>query len=497
MGQDQKRAFTAVLLSGLILFGWQYFYGPSQSTVTSQTASRTKDSQNTQDGLKSESFAISNVTVSDKLETKSLSYVTLENDKNSYTLSSQLTLANAEFKETASKMSSFFSEKSNRIEFLVNESYRPLDFDLSKISSTELEFVHSDSGISGRAVLDISGFLNIHISRESRPFSYRFVLIEKPDEESSGGLFAVDISASKKKYAYFTNEYEILDISSDERGEGAFKWISLDKDYHLFANVFQEKSPLVFRSSLSKGFQVTSPDSTSHLSYQQIFVRKEYDTLGSLGHNLQQSIDFGMWAIIAIPILRGLQFFYSVFPNYGISIILLTILIRMLTFPLQFKSFKSMKKMQEIQPELTRLREKYKSDPQKMQQETMALFKRAGANPLGGCLPLLLQMPVFFAFYKVLYSSVELVNAPFFLWITDLSVKDPYYVLPVLMAVAMVLQQKLMPSTITDPVQKKIMLFMPLIFAVFMKDFPAGLTLYIVVSTLMGMAQQLFVYKRT
>ena len=145
--------------------------------------------------------------------------------------------------------------------------------------------------------------------------------------------------------------------------------------------------------------------------------------------------------MIAVPILRGLQFFYSIFPNYGISIILLTIIIRMLTFPLQYKSFKSMKKMQEIQPDLTKLREKYKDNPQKMQQETMALFKRAGANPLGGCLPMLLQMPVFFAFYRVLYSSVELVDAPFYFWIYDLSEKDPYYVLPILMGLAMVLNQ--------------------------------------------------------
>ncbi len=174
-----------------------------------------------------------------------------------------------------------------------------------------------------------------------------------------------------------------------------------------------------------------------------------------LGHHLNKSIDFGLWGLIAVPILRGLQFFYSVIPNYGISIILLTIIIRMLTFPLQFKSFKSMKKMQEIQPELTKIKEKYKSDPQRMQQETMGLFKKAGANPLGGCLPMILQMPIFFAFYKVLYSSVELVDAPFFGWIHDLSQKDPYYVLPVLMGLAMVLNQRLMPSPLVILSRKK------------------------------------------
>jgi YidC/Oxa1 family membrane protein insertase len=156
-----------------------------------------------------------------------------------------------------------------------------------------------------------------------------------------------------------------------------------------------------------------------------------------------------------------------------------------------------MKKMQEIQPELTKIREKLKDNPQKMQQETMALFKKAGTNPLGGCLPMVLQMPIFFAFYRVLYSSVELVDAPFMLWIVDLSEKDPYYVLPVLMAIAMFFHQRLTPTTTMDPAQKKIMMFMPLIFAVFMKDFPAGLTLYIFVSTVVAMLQQMFVFKRT
>ena len=183
--------------------------------------------------------------------------------------------------------------------------------------------------------------------------------------------------------------------------------------------------------------------------------------------------------------------------NYGISIVILTILMRFLTFPLQYKSFKSMKKMQVIQPELAKIKEKHKENPQKMQQETMALFKKAGANPLSGCLPMLAQMPVFFAFYQVLFTSVELVGAPFYFWISDLSVKDPYYVLPVLMGLAMFLNMKLTPTTTTDPAQKKMMMFMPVIFSVFMLNYPAGLTLYILISTVVGMAQQLFVYKKT
>lgn len=226
-----------------------------------------------------------------------------------------------------------------------------------------------------------------------------------------------------------------------------------------------------------------------------IYAKKNYDQLAKLGDNLQLSVDFGFFSIIAVPILKRLQFFYKYIPNYGIAIILLTILIRLLTFPLQFKSFKSMKKMQDVQPELQKIREKYKDDPQHLQRESMELFKRAGANPLDGCLPLLMQMPILIAFYQVLYNAIELVGAPFYFWITNLSIKDPYYLLPVLIGISIFFQSKINPSPSADPTQKKVMMFMPLIFTFFMKDLPAKLNLYIFVSTLFGIIQQLFVYK--
>jgi YidC/Oxa1 family membrane protein insertase len=154
-----------------------------------------------------------------------------------------------------------------------------------------------------------------------------------------------------------------------------------------------------------------------------------------------------------------------------------------------------MKKMQIIQPELAAIKEKFKDDPQQIQKATMELFKKAGANPLGGCLPLLIQMPFFFALYRVLFNAVELVNAPFYFWIHDLSHKDPFYILPILMGAAMFLQQRMTPSTTIDPNQKRVMMLMPIIFTFFMKDLPAGLNLYIFVSTVLGIVQQTLVYK--
>ena len=287
---------------------------------------------------------------------------------------------------------------------------------------------------------------------------------------------------------------ETISISDEENKELPVSWFGIDFNYHLLAISLPKKESYRYIVNNSE-FKLFKTNVSNEYSFDLVFTKKNYDFLIGLGNNLDKSIDFGIFGILAVPILRGLQFAYDYIPNYGVGIILLTLLIRLLTFPLQYKSFVGMKKMQTIQPELMKLREKFKDDPQRMQKETMDLFKRSGANPLGGCLPLLLQMPVFFAFYKVLYAAVELVDAPFALWIHDLSAKDPYFVLPVAMTIMMFLQQKLSPSGTMDPTQQKVMLFMPIVFGFIMKDLPSGLVLYILVSTLFGIIQQLYVYK--
>ncbi|MEX1099042.1 MAG: membrane protein insertase YidC, partial [Bacteriovoracaceae bacterium] len=411
MGTDQKRALLAVVLSGLILFGWQYFFAPAPNYPS--TPKKAENAAVTNAGDSTAAKPISDVKSPVESETEKVvtSYATLENERNSYVINNELSVVEGVFKQTQTRMDDFFSAENNMIQFLTGDIYQSIRFNLEQISDTQIKFSHPQLSLEGVVELNPKGFLEYQIT-SAQPFGYRFGFKENLTGDESGGLFSMAVGGVIKQFGYFTDDYNTFSIDSSERGEALFKWASVDNEYHLFANVFTKKTPMLYKTTEAGTFQITYPEKTNSLEFKQIFTRKEYDTLGALGHNLQQSIDFGIWAIIAIPILRGLQFFYSLIPNYGISIIFLTIIIRMLTFPLQFKSFKSMKKMQEIQPELTKLREKHKSDPQKMQQETMALFKKAGANPLGGCLPMLLQMPVFFAFYKVLYSSVELVEAP-------------------------------------------------------------------------------------
>ncbi|MCT4642456.1 MAG: membrane protein insertase YidC [Bacteriovoracaceae bacterium] len=479
MGSDQKRALLAVVLSGVILFGWQYFFAPKNPVVDTPQNNEIKQVHVTNTDSSDAK------TVKDTGD-KSLKTLELVSDKAKYTINSNLEVVDANFYNTKLSLSENFEQHNNGITFFHNNVFQKLFFAIQKTSENRIDFTNSDLDINGFALIDEKGMLNFSVS-SPKAFKYGFSLKQKEQELTAG---------KTQEFILLSEDLETFTVGSDDEGDQTTKWFGMDYNYHLFTYVIPQ-TPLIYKIYENGSMNLRSNKPVNQLTYKSLFIKKEYDILEKMGDNLHLAVNFGFFSILATPILKGLQYFYELFPNYGIAIILLTILMRLLTFPLQYKSYKSMKKMQVIQPELAKIKEKYKENPQRMQQETMALFKKAGANPLGGCLPMLLQMPIFFAFYRVLYNAVELVEAPFYFWITDLSLKDPYYVLPVLMAVSMFFHQKLTPTASMDPTQKKIMMFMPLIFAVFMKDFPAGLTLYIFVSTVFGMLQQLFVYRKT
>ena len=274
---------------------------------------------------------------------------------------------------------------------------------------------------------------------------------------------------------------------------------------HYFSLAVVDRSDLL--PKFSAMMVPNSPETTGFLNYQPVNAASEFrvryigfagpksfDLLAKIDDGLKEIIDYGMFAVIAKPILWLLQYLYKVLGNWGWAIVVLTIIVRIIVLPFNVYSYKSMKVMQVIQPEMQRIRDKYKDKPadQKLQmnQEIMDLMKRHKANPVGGCLPMLLQLPVFLALYQVLGQSIELYMQPFGLWIQDLSSKDPFYVLPVLMGITMFIQQKITPTNM-DPQQAKILMWMPVIFSVFMLSLPSGLTLYIFVSTLFGIIQQM------
>ena len=223
---------------------------------------------------------------------------------------------------------------------------------------------------------------------------------------------------------------------------------------------------------------------------------KELEELGKIKPPLTDLVDFGWFGFISRPLFYFLKWIYHYIPNYGWAIVVMTIIINTVLFPLKVKSWRSMQKMQKVQPEIKSIQEKYKKyamrDPRKqeMNKEVMAVYQREGVSPMGGCLPMLLQMPIWFALYSMLNATIELRHAPWIWWLKDLSAFDPYYILPVLMTLTMFWMQKMTPVTTTDPMQQKMMNFMPLFMGILFFKMMSGLVLYILTSNLIGISQQ-------
>lgn len=281
--------------------------------------------------------------------------------------------------------------------------------------------------------------------------------------------------------------------------QGNSKWIAFGNRY--FANAVINESSINPDIVFEKGgdfsgvyfrFPLVFKEGQNELSLKfKIFSGpKEYSELAKVP-GMRQLIDYGFFSFFAYPLLEILRFFNGFLHNFGLAIILLTLMVRVLFYPLSLKSYQSMKAMQKLQPQINALKEKYKDDAARFGQEQMALFRQHKVNPAGGCLPMLVQLPVFIALYAVLQSSIELFHAPFYGWVQDLSSKDPYYVFPVLMGFAMFAQQKMTPVAGMDPMQQKILLLMPVVFTFIMLNLPSGLTIYIFVSTVLGILQQL------
>ncbi len=223
---------------------------------------------------------------------------------------------------------------------------------------------------------------------------------------------------------------------------------------------------------------------------------KEYATLNAIQPFLTDALEYGFFTWISAPMFWLLQWLFNLVGNWGWAIVLVTIITRIVLYPLSYKGMVSMHKLKQIAPLMKDIQKKHKGDPQKLNAAMMALYKKHGANPLGGCLPLLLQIPIFFAIYRVLLNSIELQDAEWILWINDLSNMDPYFILPIIMGATMYYQQKITPTNFTDPMQEKIFKFLPLIFTLFFFTFPAGLVLYWAVNNILTIIQQMIVNKK-
>lgn len=298
---------------------------------------------------------------------------------------------------------------------------------------------------------------------------------------------------------------KIKDVATaSKRYDKAIQWFGFADKYFMnailaekgsIASVELKKNSAGFFESIVSAPQFTINPGQSATTSSRLFVGpKDIDILKAQGNALEQSLDLGWFTVIAKPLLYSLKFFYGYVGNYGIAIIIITIILKAFFFPLTHKSYKSMKGMQKIQPEMTKLREKYKDDRDAMNKAVMELYREHKVNPMGGCLPMVVQIPVFFALYKSLMFSIELRHAPFYLWVTDLADKDPYYVTPVIMGITMFVQQKMTPSNM-EPMQQKMMLALPVVFTFMFLSFPSGLVLYWLVNNVLTIGQQMYINK--
>lgn len=379
------------------------------------------------------------------------------------------------------------------------------------IFSSENNFIDIEIEIQNSGIYEISTQVGLEwigkvelekfADHENKDFGLKYVLMkdQKVERKDLGGLGAAGCTPGcgtpKKKLDPFE--------SSDQ---GAIGWYAFGGEYFtaLLIPPSSEKSLLlhvkgddknILKAQLSGSPVSVPPKASNRTTYRVYLGPKVIEPLKELGVGAENLIDFGFFTIVAKPLIWFLKLTHNVTNNFGIDIIILSILIKIIFLPLTQISMKSMKEMQKVQPEMNRLKEQFKNDKTRLQQEIMLLYKRRKINPMSGCLPMLIQIPVFIALYNALQNSIEMRHAPFIFWIMDLSAKDPIYITPIIMGATMVIQQKMTP-TAADPAQARLFMLMPIMFTFLFLNFPSGLVLYWMVTNILSIAHQYYMNKK-
>jgi YidC/Oxa1 family membrane protein insertase len=372
------------------------------------------------------------------------------------------------------------------------------------VGEGQFEWSYSDANIDYKRTYQVEGetllvTVTAHFKKNSPAKAYLNIV--------SHGMKS-DPEARDREIFYFTdNKIERKNVDKGIEATEIItpvKWVGAGSRYFIFTVMPEDQTPekvLIqntgeFSAQASLEFPVVNNAYSG--KFKVIFAPKQLDYLRSIDKTLDTTLNLGFFAIVAYPILWALKGIHGLAPamGFGVAIIILTLIIKLLTFPLVVKSMKGMRRMAEFQPKMKALQEKHKDNKAALNQEMMVLMKSSGYNPMAGCLPMIVQMPIFFALYSVLYAAVELYREPF-LFLHDLSAKDPYYITPILMALIMFLQQRVTPPAPgMDPSQRKIMMFMPLIFGAFMISTPSGLCLYMIVNATFSILQQQYLNKK-
>ena len=349
--------------------------------------------------------------------------------------------------------------------------------------------------------------LNVEVESAAALVGSVAVLSASHGEAPSGGFFSSRSNVPARTICMAGTKIERVAVGAKKPswdGPGAAAFAGIDEQYFLSAVLPPVDAAATCHLEVNpQGSMIASlttplalsPGTPAKLAFITYQGPKDQEELAAVAKPLKDSIDLGFWSIIANLLLGVMKFFYKVVPphNWGVAIILLTVAMKLLTLPLQHKSMKSMQEMQRIQPQLEEMKKKFAGDTQRQNLEQMKLFKEHGVNPMGSCLPMLIQMPIWFALYTALGVSVELYNSVFIPgWINDLTARDPYFILPVAMGVTMILTQVLTPSPMSNPSQKTMGFAMSGFFALLMFTYPAGLTLYIFTNNVLSILQQMY-----
>jgi YidC/Oxa1 family membrane protein insertase len=553
---ETKNAFLAIFLSMAVLFGYQFFF-PAQQPPVPQPAQEVTSAPAVTPAVPATAYPAAVPVVS----RPAVPAVAVEPTRLARNIEVTTKRYSATFGEDGGTIKSFrlndyretMAADSDLKELVIGGVGRdlPLFFSWGADPATILTVPHFAAdrtkvvtGKDGKAVLTMIGQLpgGLTVTRITT-FSDDNYLLELVVDVANNSATALQgspylslsgqpFSADSKNTQFLFNGPAVLiddsieEVKADDLQEdgpqtltGDVSWTAYEDTYFMLA-IAPEKEGAASHSvrlSSADGERVSNvlfapadiitPGNSKQYRYTVYVGPKKMTDLKEAGHDLEQAINFGWFGFVARPVLALMNLIHKFIPNYGVAIILVTVLIKLLFWPITQKGMKSMKNMQKLQPMLTKLREKYGDDKERMAKEQMQLYQTHKINPLGGCLPMVIQIPVFFALYRVLMQAIELRHAPFMLWITDLSAPErislgfelPYVgglpLLTLLMGGSMFLQQKMTPTTAANPEMAKMMMFMPVIFTFLFINFASGLVLYFFVNNMLQMAQQHFINK--
>lgn len=508
------RFIISIIVVFLFLWGWQYYVNlnyPQKITKTSveKTAdTRAQETASAPAAAPMEQPVITKGTLKEKeiTEEKTFNY---EDENIKWSISSYgMGLNTVELKKYFDNNKNIVVYSSLEKLFAVSAENLPVVFNLSKINDTQ--FV-GDATVNGKSIKRTVKYNKETMNFESEtefeiaPAVLSFSTAELKHVPTSTNFLMP--SFEKQDFLFKDNEKvhteQISGLKDSETLNKSASNVSLAAiSTQYFTQSYIDKSDILPAINMNVVGKTAKLDINYNLKDAKITKIKNIIYIGpKLTENiikidpvLPEVMDYGVFGFISKLLLKLMKFLHGIFGNWGVAIIALTIVMRFLMLPFNIVSFKSARAMQKIQPQLAAVREKYKNDPMAVNRETMTLMKQHNANPLSSCLPMLIQIPIFFALWKTIGSSIEIYQQPFFGWIGDLSSYDRFFVLPILMGITMFFQQKLTPTTM-DPMQAKILNFMPLLFSLFMISLPSGLTLYNFVSSLFGVGQQYFLLK--